>query len=163
MSQEGYPDPTAEGAIRSKHYERRKNPNSIYAILNRPDKIQLQIRGKLMQAAALRSCLGPQAITYDKDKVQTSPSDKMVEIMAKIEELDREVDRLRADKAQAILLVTRMAHSLPDIAQQTIILEYYLGGLSMEEIAQDIGYSASRTYSLRDDAVRQLGKNNNFG
>ena len=39
----------------------------------------------------LRACLLPGGIRYDLDKVNTSPKDKMSEIFARIDELEREL------------------------------------------------------------------------
>ena len=50
----------------------------------------------------LESCLLPAAIRYDKDKVQTSPEDPMAKIVAEINELEVEMNKIQLKKSRQI-------------------------------------------------------------
>ena len=51
------------------------------------------IRRKETQRDELRACLLPGAIRYDRDRVQSTPTDKMADVIARVDELDREIGR----------------------------------------------------------------------
>lgn len=111
------------------------------------------IRRKRMELAIieqhedeLRLSLLPGAIRYDIDKVQTSPVDRMPEMMAKLTDLqEKEADHkaaLIADIQRAI----EMVNQVPTPEYRTILrLRYLEGGvkpMSWDQIADTIGYSS---------------------
>ena len=65
--------------------------DEVYDFLMGPYHKRLEIQRKESLIAELRSCLLPGAIRYDADKVQSSPGDQLSEVMAKIDEMERQV------------------------------------------------------------------------
>lgn len=128
----------------------------VYDFLLGPLRISDEIWRKEMRREALRSCLLPSAVTYDQDKVQTSPSDRMCEIMSKIGDLNLQIKALMEERGLAILEVSQKIDSLDDEREKTILDAYYIGGLSMTEIAEHQGYSVSHTYYLRRHGAEKL-------
>jgi DNA-directed RNA polymerase specialized sigma24 family protein len=104
----------------------------------RSDVETLQLRIKELQLSLL-----PSGIRYDTDKVQTSPSDKMIEVAAKVDALERQMQKkltaLNADMVQAIAIVQAMP--TPEY-RQLLTLRYLTGNrMSWEQIADVMGYS----------------------
>ena len=69
--------------------------DKVYEFLNAPRHTLLQIQDLSAKIEALEDSLLPSGIRYDADKVQTSPKDPVPEIMAKIDDLDRQVKALQ--------------------------------------------------------------------
>ena len=128
----------------------------VYDFLLGPLRISDEIWRKEMRRDALRACLMPSGITYDQDKVQTSPSDRMCEVMSKIGDLNLQIKALKEERGLAILEVSQKIDSLDDEREKTILDAYYIGGLSMTEIAEHQGYSVSHTYYLRRHGAEKL-------
>ena len=103
----------------------------------RADIETLQLRIKELQMSLL-----PSGIRYDKDKVQTSPSDQMLEIAAKVDDLERKMQsklaKLNADMVKAMTIVQAMP--TPEY-RQLLTLRYLTGRMPWEQIAQVMGYS----------------------
>ena len=114
------------------------------------------IRIKQMRIDALRSCLLPKAITYDGDKVQTSPSDQMSDVMALIDELEREVVKMNREKSKLIIEISGKIAKLPNHTEQEILMGFYVAGYRMGRIAGMVGYSKSQAYLIRTRAVEHL-------
>ena len=103
----------------------------------RADIETLQLRIKELQLSLL-----PRGIRYDSDKVQTSPSDQMLEVAAKVDALERKMQtkllKLNQDMVRAMEIVQAMP--TPEY-RQLLTLRYLTGHMSWEEIAEIMGYS----------------------
>ena len=108
----------------------------------RADIETLQLRIKELQLSLL-----PRGIRYDSDKVQTSPSDQMLEVAAKVDALERKMQtkllKLNQDMVRAMEIVQAMP--TPEY-RQLLTLRYLTGHMSWKQIADVMGYS--------DDHVR---------
>lgn len=109
----------------------------------------------------LQSCLLPGAVRYDKDKVQTSPMDKLADIAAAVADLDEKISYLQRSKAAAILETSEAIERLADEREKVILTAFYIGKRSMEEIADKMGYSIQHTYRLRRAGVLKVANNAN--
>lgn len=116
------------------------------------------IKRKQLRREELKSCLLPGAIRYDLDKVQTSPKDKLTEIIAKVDELDRQIEELMQEKAMLIIKIGEAIEQLPDDNEKTVLTEFYIGRVSMEKVAALINYSPRRAYYFRKQGVIHLGE-----
>lgn len=114
------------------------------------------IRIKQMRIDALYSCLLPKAITYDGDRVQTSPSDPMGDVHALIDELEREVKRLKREKAALITEICDKIAQLSDETEQEVLTGFYVAGYRMGTVAGMVHYSKTQTYDIRTRAVGHL-------
>lgn len=103
----------------------------------RADIETLQLRIKELQLSLL-----PRGIRYDSDKVQTSPSDQMLEVAAKVDALERKMQaklvKLNQDMVRAMEIVQAMP--TPEY-RQLLTLRYLTGHMSWEQIAEVMGYS----------------------
>ena len=129
-----------------------------YDFLLGPRRIADAIWRKDLRRQELRSCLLPSGITYDKDPVQTSPEDSMARIMAEVDELDQQIERLQHSRAMEILRISRVIDQIEDSREATVIDAYYLGRRSIQEIADHMHYSPRHVYRLRSEGVAKMSQ-----
>lgn len=98
---------------------------------------------------SLKSCLLPGSVRYDLDKVQTSPEDRFSLVMAEVADLDSTIQELKRAKAEAIMDISAKIELVSDERERVILTAYYIGGIPMTRIAEQIGYSLPHTYRLR--------------
>ena len=132
--------------------------SKVYNFLDKPRQLAYQIYGLEKKKAALESCLYPSGIRYDTDPVQTTPDDSMAELVSQIDELERKIVKLKKERARTIKRIGEMIELLPYEREKAILTAYYLGGVSVSKIAENINYSVQRVYQLRRDAVFHLSK-----
>ena len=109
------------------------------------------IRHKRIELAAIKSyeddlrlSLLPSGIRYDLDKVQTSPSDRMLEIMSKVGDISDRSDAFKASLLADIDLAERMIDAMPTSRYRTLLRLRYLYGTSpmdWQKVADALGVS----------------------
>lgn len=124
--------------------------------LTRIRTIDLQIKEKMYQIEALYTCIGLQGISYDKISVVSSPENKFERVIGDITQLKDEVEELQLKKAQIIREVSTRINKLGECPERTILFGFYVGGIEMEKIAQDLGYELSWCYRLRQKGIERL-------
>ena len=129
-----------------------------YDFLLGPRRISDEIWRKDLRRQELRSCLLPSGITYDRDRVQTSPEDSMARIMAEVDEIDSQIDALQRARALEILRISRVIDQMDDPREVTVLDAYYLGRRSMQEIAEHLHYSERHVYRLRSEGVAKMSQ-----
>ena len=123
----------------------------------RADIETLQLRIKELEFSLL-----PSGIRYDSDRVQTSPSDRMLETVAKIDALERrmrkKLEQLNDDMFKAVAIVQDM----PTPAyRQLLTLRYLTGKMSWEDVAEVMGYSVDHVKGyMNRQALMEAGKVN---
>lgn len=105
----------------------------------------------------------PKAITYDKDKVQSTPEDKFSAICAKIsdmqEELEQSVFNLKGKQAKA----ERMIRLLEDPDEREVMRWYYMTTdngrlLTWQDVAIRMNYYRSHIFRIHGNALVHLSK-----
>ena len=119
-------------------------------------QIELRIRRLTLQIEELESCLLPQGIRYDRDKVQTSPEDTLSRITGKIMELEKERTQLSRERALLLLEIQDALDQLESEPERIVLEAYYLSRMSMREISDMIGYSIRQAYRLRTAGLQKL-------
>jgi len=127
-----------------------------YDYLMQPRRIDYKIRRLQIQVTELESCLLPQAIRYDKDKVQTSPEDQLSRIAARISDLSRESNRLARKKAELVIEISDEVEALADDTEKAVLMGYFIARKSMKEVAEQIHYTIRGAYKVRARAVRHF-------
>ena len=107
---------------------------------------------------SLRYNLLPGAIRYDKDRVDTSPSDQMQELFARIDEYERELSEARTNKVKAVLEVDKALNKMGDTKERTILKEYYIGKISIQDIADELGITVRHCFRLRNNGVSMFAE-----
>lgn len=98
------------------------------------------------------------AIAYDGDKVQTSPSDRMSEVEAKIDEYIRMMQAKLRPLIERKIRAERMIDKLEDSRQRQALSLYFLSSkrMSMEDVGKQMGYAQSRTYDFWRAGLEEL-------
>lgn len=130
--------------------------NETYDFLMQIRRKEIIIRRKEMQRDELRACLLPGAVRYDRDKVQSTPTDKMSDVMARVDELDREIEQLKLEKARAIIEISDIIEKLDNDKEKAVLTAFYIKAASMETVAGIVCYSVRHTYLLRKQGVEHL-------
>lgn len=131
---------------------------NVYDYLMQIRKKEYAIKRKMLKCEELRSCLGARAIRYDKDRVQTSPVDKVGEIITKVVDLEAQIEQLKEEKAILIIEISDAIEQLEDDNEKIVLTEFYIGRVPMDEVAEIIDYSIRRTYYFRKQGVIHLGE-----
>lgn len=113
-------------------------------------RAESRLRRLVDQREELEVSLGPSAIRYDRDVVQTTPEDHVTEILAKIGDLDIaitqavETVRIRADILQR---QRKMLEASTEIHDRIYVL-HFLKHYGVRRIGRTVGYSRSQTYYI---------------
>ena len=135
-------------------------PMNVKSFLYRVKREFWEIQVKEMQLAQIRATLLPSGIRYDIDKVQTSPTDPMSRIMARIDEMSRDVEkdlaRLRADRRKAQDMINQLENPL----ERTVLNAYFLtpGINRMDDVAEMMCYSPRQVYRIYEDAINHVSE-----
>lgn len=124
--------------------------------LTRVRTIDLKIKEICYQIEALYSCIGLQGISYDKITVVSSPENKFERIIADIDDLKKDIEHLQLEKARVIREINKRLEKLGDTPERTVLVAFYIRGLRMEEISNDLNYELSWCYRLRQKGIKQL-------
>ena len=123
---------------------------------------QRELKILIEQSSALRWSLLPSAIDYNKDNIQTSPTDifseKMVEACELMRVIEKHAARLEHHKAQTMKNIQRME----DSNCRTVLMLYYLGEsgklYKWGEVAKKMNYSVDHTWKIHGRALKQYAK-----
>lgn len=130
--------------------------NDVYTYLMQVRLIDKRIWLAEIEHAEMESCLLPSAITYDKDVVQVSPSDKMSDIAGKVIDLERKISRLKTRKAHIIITIKAQISQLPDEDQRIVLTAFFLCKQPMRDIADKTNRSISGVYTIRRKAIQSM-------
>lgn len=132
-----------------------------YSHFMRVRRIGYKIQKLKYRRAALEACLLPPAIRYDKDRVQVTAEDKLSEIVAEIDAINRKIATLMADNIAAIREVSTAIDALDDECEKAVLTGYLLAGKSMAAIAEDIHYSRQHTYRIYQQGMKDVTNETN--
>ncbi len=129
-----------------------------YDFLNSVRRTEIAILKLQLQHDELQSCLLPKAITYDGDKVQTTPEDRMSEIAAQVADMEKQIAALKRRKAKLIIEINAAIAKLDSDVEQMILLGFYVGRLPAVRVAELIHYSIPGLYKAKRRAVAHLAE-----
>lgn len=127
--------------------------DKVYEFLNGPKFTAEQIQAKKRKRTERLLAMVPGAIRYDTPRVQSSPSDRMSEIMGEVDELDQEIEDLRELlrlKRQEVADLSR--RELDEQACRVIILRY-IDGLQWRDVAAAVHKSERTVFRIHKDAT----------
>lgn len=128
----------------------------LFDRLHRVDDINTALICVRMQIEKLESCLQGHAIRYDKDKVQTSPKDAMLEVMCNLEGLLNKQTKLQIELTRALADVADLIDRVDD-RKQSLVLHYrYVACLPWRTIANKMGYAESHLFKIHDAAIKKI-------
>ena len=117
--------------------------------IHRADLILLHLRREI---AELRSGLLPSAITYDADRVQTSPGDPMSETFAKLDDLERQYNAELVKRSELRMRIIIQIGKLPARYAKLLYLRY-VDGMKLDHIARKLQYSSDWVRHLHGEAL----------
>lgn len=118
--------------------------------------LESKIQNCILQHDTLRSCLLPAGIRYDTDRVISSLSDQMSEITTKVIDLEHQILRLKHEKQMVIVTVTKSIYRLTSDNEKTVLLSYYIGRKTVEQIAEEMETSVRNVYYLKRKAISHI-------
>lgn len=133
------------------------NTQPAYLYLNRPYKIDLQVRRLLYKREALLSCLLPKGITLKKDKVQESfTGDKIGDVLGEVEYIEQNINRLLNEKAGVVRETLDTIDKLDSEEERTVLIGFYLARRSMTDLAEEMHYSVRSAFRLKRRALEKI-------
>ena len=129
--------------------------DQVHDFLTKPKRIRNEIMSTQSQIQGLRMSILPKAITYDVDKVQTSPSDIMIRYVEKLEKLEKQAEREQDAYLTAQEDIVRACKSL-DKEERTIILQRFLEGQSFEDISDNVTMCRRSTFYVYKKALTKI-------
>ncbi len=127
----------------------------LFRILNEPHWIRQDIKDMESELEAYRQTMLLSGISYDGDKVKTSPKDRMPDYVVRVEKILNNIK----GKQQAYLRAHDRVKSLADKLrhdEKTIVIMRYLEGKGYEDIADSFPMSLSNMYRIRQQAINRL-------
>lgn len=120
--------------------------DELYKFIKKPLWTKAKIKNTQAKIEDLNTMMLPGAIRYDKDKVQTSPSDPMLKYAERLTELEEELKKLQERYLKEQKDITDMIEKVPDPNEQTVLINRYINGMYFEDIAKNIPASISTVY-----------------
>jgi DNA-directed RNA polymerase specialized sigma24 family protein len=115
-----------------------------------------EIRKKQEKIAELRALAVSMTKPYDSDRVQTSPSDRLSNIMCRIIILENELDGMIDDYADEKQRIKRLIFQVEREEWQDILYIHYIEQKSFSEIAKHMGISLNAVKTLNNRALKCL-------
>lgn len=130
--------------------------DELYNILMEPEKLARQIERKKLEIEAIEAAVYPAGIRYDRDKVQTSPrNDQIPFVLAEAEPLQKELDRLIAQHAEAVTVRSALLDKI-DPEEAEIVMAKLSQRKSLEELARQFHYSRRQFGRIYSRGIRDL-------
>lgn len=137
--------------------------------MNKAKALLYQVRDEQREINIIRNLMWqaemdilPSGIRYDKDSVQSSPEDHMLETVTRYskdmdkyrKQLDRHLRSIAPKRSRAIAMIAR----LQDPAQRQVLELFFLDSrrLTMEQVAEAMGYSVRQTFYIYKAALKRL-------
>ena len=102
----------------------------------------------------LRQSLGIAGIDYSKDKIQTSPTDRTSEIIAKIVDEEVKLNEMKQNLIQFRIDVIDMIRQLNNENHKKILNTVYVDLHNLKECSKVVGFSYDYTRELHVDALK---------
>lgn len=110
------------------------------------------------KAEALRTEMeGLKAITYDRDRVQVSPTNRVEELMPRLVELEEKYGEALYCYHERILASTEIINSLQSKLQARLLILRYFEDRSWEQITKELNPDRDKPYAY-EHVIRLHGK-----
>lgn len=129
---------------------------AVYQLINRPRRVKAQIRMKLTQIDDLRLMMLPSGIAYDKDAVQTCPSDPMLRYAEKLTELEAEVSQLKDQYLTELNALSSALDKLDNANEAEVLSLRYISETPFSDIAMSAHASESTVYRWHRKGLEKL-------
>jgi hypothetical protein len=130
--------------------------NEGYRWLSRPRAVDSKIRRLESKIEELRTCLEPNAIRYDVEKVNSSPDDMTSKIFAEIDETERLIMEKSLERACMVSEIAEAIELIDNELQKTILTEFFISKRPTREISKELNYDLSWVNKQRKEGVRKI-------
>lgn len=130
--------------------------NATYDFLMQVRRKEIVIRRKEALRNELIARLGPRGARFDQNGVKHSGGNMTEEVMARVADLDTEIERLKLEKALSIIEISDAIEQLDDDKEKAVLTAFYIKAVSMDVVAGIVCYSVRHAYLLRKQGVEHL-------
>ena len=127
--------------------------------LNQVRNLDKRVNAKLDELSSLRALTEKVTASYS-EKVQASTSDTFTSNVAKIvdleKEIDAEIDRLIRLKER----ITKEIDSMPSNTYSALLSSRYLEGKTWEDVAEMLHYDERQIFRIHENALKEFGRIN---
>lgn len=125
----------------------------------RKERYEIEHLRELIRSA--KASLLPSGISYDRDKIQTSPDDTMSKIMAKAVDMQKELENGIASLQERHIEAEKLIQSLDNSDEREVMRYYYLDTdngrpLTWEQVAIRMNFHARTVYKVHDRAINNM-------
>lgn len=120
--------------------------------------LNTKINQKIEESAQLRSIAKGRGISYDSERVQTSPTNAQENIIVKYLDIEREIDKMIDDYVDQKDKIINQIHKLSDARYIEILFDRYVPDKnghtkSLEQISVDMHYNYKYVCYLHGQAL----------
>ena len=126
----------------------------VHNILDQPRSLAIRIKRLTEEREALIGVLMPGGMDMN-DRIQKSPEDVMAKVMAEVADIDEEIERLTARRANEIIRIRGLLEG--DDVRMAVVSMSYIAQLPMRVIAEEVHYSLKSVYRLRGEGLDMVG------
>lgn len=127
--------------------------------LNQLKWIKRQMMCKRRDAVMWRSLAESLSIANDGDRVQTSGSqDKMADAVSKAVDCEREADKMLTSMIALQRDIINKIENLDNVNHCLILTEYYLHGMTIQQISDEWSRSVRHIKRIKADAIREFSE-----
>lgn len=145
--------------VAKEYFKTKREPNKAKTYLMKIRWIDDEIKRAEEEIEHLTALAeGIKAVTYDRDKVQTSQDDKMSDAVIKIVAYK---EKMLAESLKLIELrdtIRQQIAGMPDPIHRQILFRYYMDCQSFEKIACDLNYSYQYIINAHGRALQAFEK-----
>lgn len=103
-----------------------------------------------------QSMVSPAATRYDKDKVQSSPTDPMLNYAVRVEKQENKIQELKADLPRVTQETVSFIRRTSKAEYATALIGIYVRQTNREQLAKEMNYSVDSIFRFRRQGIREL-------
>ena len=126
----------------------------LQQIYHSRQRIQRLERQRQQLRANLFSLGSPSDLT--KDRVQTTPDDKLIKLVARVDRLERDIVAEIAELTELIATISKQIESVSDERYRTVLFNRYIMCWSWERVAVDMNMTRRWVLKLHGQALNSF-------
>lgn len=132
----------------------------IIRLLEEPERILNRIILIKGRQRTKRELLALNGISYDKDRVQKAKGDKMGDVFAEVDGMEREAEMLSRQYLEAQKIVEAILEEIREGHEEayTVLYNKYINHVSVEETADQIHIARATGYRRKEEGLQLLGE-----
>lgn len=127
----------------------------------RKERYEIEHLKELIKSAEMG--LLPSGIRYDRDRVQTSPSDTMSTVLSKAMDMENELKKSLANLQERHIEVEKLIQTLKNSDEREVLRYYYLDTingrpLTWEQVAIRVNFQVRQVHRIHERAMAALAE-----